>query len=99
MAESHNFLSADGHSQQHPLPANRSDHQSNSPQLTPLSTQHCPQHKTVLISIRFSTFGKMMAQPLPQAAPEVTPNESHTRNSVKGVLGRPAVNHLPVNPG
>ena len=34
MAESHNFLSADGHSQQHPLPANRSDHQSNSPQLT-----------------------------------------------------------------
>src|SRR5579859_5657733 len=34
MTESHNFLSADGHSQQHPLPANRSDHQSNSPQLT-----------------------------------------------------------------
>jgi hypothetical protein len=34
MSESHNFLSADGHSQQHPLPANRSDHQSNSPQLT-----------------------------------------------------------------
>lgn len=34
MAESHNLLSADGHSQQHPLPANRSDHHSNSPQLT-----------------------------------------------------------------
>jgi hypothetical protein len=29
MAESHNFLSADGHSQQHSQPANRSDHQSN----------------------------------------------------------------------
>ncbi len=29
MAESHNFLSADEHSQQHSQPANRSDHQSN----------------------------------------------------------------------
>jgi hypothetical protein len=34
MAESHNFLSADEHFQQHSQPANRSDHQSNSPQPT-----------------------------------------------------------------
>jgi hypothetical protein len=33
MAESRNFLSADGNSKQHLQPENRSDHQSNRPQL------------------------------------------------------------------